>query len=160
MPDDLKPGERLADQSQMGIFTAGDKPYLGDPKVVLGILRDLVDVVSADPEEGAIEGAIEDAVEVLCGRTDEYAPMGKWNTEDGLGNWIRGHMKGVPDGDTAEAVRFALAHLALHWMDGFKAMDNGSETPKDLAPKLERIMHNWVGLMVGIPVANVKGEAP
>src|SRR5271167_2425479 len=105
MAEDLKPENKPTDQhSQMGVYDAGGRPYLGDPKVVRGVLGDLIEVVHGNPEEGDIEGAIDDAVEILTGQDDDYAPMGKWNTGDGLGNWIRGHMNGVPDGDTAEAV--------------------------------------------------------
>jgi hypothetical protein len=172
MAEDLTAEDRPTDEhSQMGIYTAGDRPYLGDPKVVAKILRDMVDAMFEeigasfnpdDPEDSedfyspdnraaAVEGAIEDAVGVLTGEDDDYAPMGKWNTGDGLGNWIRGHMNGVPDGDTAEAVRYALAHLALHFMDGAKAISCGRETAEAVGPKLQRMMQNWTALMLGIP---------
>jgi hypothetical protein len=64
---------------------------------------------------------------------------------------IRGHMNGVPDGDTAEAVRYALAHLTLHFMDGAKAISSGRETAESVGPKLQRMMRNWTTLMLGIP---------
>jgi hypothetical protein len=150
----------------MGVFTAGNKPYLGDPRVVYGVLRDMIDAVLEEPEyhaddlvefdapedhAAAIESTIEDAVGILTGEDADYAPMGKWNTGEGLGNWIRGHMNGVPDGDTAEAVRYALAHLVLHFMDGAKVISSGRETAEAVGPKLQRMMQNWTALMLGIP---------
>ena len=176
MAEDLKPGERLADQSQMGVFTAGNRPYLGDPTVVYGVLRDLIDVVLEEPEDhaddleetdepydraAAIESAIDDATETLCGQDDDYAPMGKWNTGDGLGNWIRGHMNKVPaDGGTDGAVRFALAHLVLHFMDAAKAVELGAETPEASAERLKGIMANWTTLMLGMPAVGAVQKAP
>jgi hypothetical protein len=146
------PAESLLTQSLMGIYTAGKLPYLGDPKVVLSILVDMVDVVRESPEFEAIHGAIEDATAALTGGAPEdYAPMGKWNTGDGIGNWIRGHLKGVPDGDSADAVRYALAHLVLHYMDTLKSIAVERETPDEAGARFQQIIFSWVCLFVGLP---------
>lgn len=155
MAEDLKPGKSLLDQSQMGMFTAGNRPYLGDPKVVGKVLRDMVEVFMEETGEDraeAVTGAIRTAAEILTGQDDGYAPMGKWNTGDGIGSWIRGHMNKVPaEGGSYAAVEFALAHLVLHFMDAYKGMELGTETAEQAGTRLARMMRNWTTLMLGIP---------
>lgn len=167
MAEDLKPGESLLDQSQMGIFAAGDRPYLGDPKVVAKILRDMVEALWEEPDDpddpeadpaapydrsASVVFAIQTATEILTGQDDDYAPMGKWNTGDGIGNWIRGNMNKVPkDGGSYAAVEYALSHLVLHCMDALKAQELAIETPEASAERLGRSMENWTRLMLGIP---------
>jgi hypothetical protein len=146
--------ESLLTQTQIGALTAGGRPYLGDPAVVGKILRDMVDVFLEEtgPDRAlAVRGAIDDAADILVGLDETYAPMGKWNTGDGLGNWIRGHVRRVPPGDTRVAVEYALSVLVAHFIDAFEAGKLGVETPVEAGPRLARLMRNWTTLMLGVP---------
>lgn len=126
----------------------GSKPYLGDPKVVWGILAALIHTNDTDPHETT--AAIEKATKVFCGEDPAYAPMGPWNGE-GIGNWIRGHMNGVPaEGGAQAAVEYALAHLVLHNMDGIKGISEGAN-PEQVGKRMRQLMVNWTHLMLGIP---------
>jgi hypothetical protein len=146
--------DSLLTQTQIGALTAGGRPYLGDPAVVGKILRDMVNVFleeTGNDRALSVRGAIDDAADILVGLDETYAPMGKWNTGDGLGNWIRGHVRRVPPGDTRVAVEYALSVLVAHFIDAFEAGKLGVETPAEAGPRLARLMRNWTTLLLGVP---------
>jgi hypothetical protein len=91
---------------------ANSKPYLGDRAVVWGILAQMLERAGEDPQSS--EAEIAKAVKIITGQDDAYQPVGPWNSE-GIGNWIRDNMNGVPtEGGAAAAVEYALAH-APEW---------------------------------------------
>jgi hypothetical protein len=77
----------------IGALKHAGKPSLGDPKVVWGVLGEMLKVASDDPRNSV--AAVRKATAILIGRDPDYATMGPWNQE-GIGDWIRGHMNGVP----------------------------------------------------------------
>jgi hypothetical protein len=121
------------------------KPYLGDPLVVWRILTEMLD---ADPEQSV--GAIAKASGILTGANDSYAPVAHWTSQE-IGDWIRGHMNGVPDGDAYVAVEYALAHLVLHQWDLIKATQEHGLDEKTAGLRLRFLVTNWTHLMLGIP---------
>jgi hypothetical protein len=124
------------------------KPYLGDHAVVWKVLADMIEVNDSDPQNTV--AAIQKATAILCGKDPSYAPMGPWNGE-GIGNWIRGHMNGVPDeGGCEGAVEYALAHLVLHNMDAIRGIGEGAD-PEQVGKRFRQLMVNWTYLMLGIP---------
>jgi hypothetical protein len=124
------------------------KPCLGDHNVVWGVLVSMIDAVTEDPTTAPAE--IEKATTILTGDDPAYAPMGSWNSE-GIGNWIRGHMNGVPDGDAKTAVEFALAHLVLHQFDLARGVAEEAIDPAGAGHRMRTLMGNWTNLMLGVP---------
>ena len=60
-------------------------------------------------------------------------------------------MNGVPDGDAVAAVNYALAHLALHWIEAIRAVNEGVETAEQSAERMGRFLNSWTNLMLGTP---------
>lgn len=70
------------------------KPYLRDPEVVHGVLKEMLNTAIEDPQ-GA-EATAKKVTAIVTGKDPAYAPRGSWNTEDGIGNWIKGEHERRP----------------------------------------------------------------
>jgi hypothetical protein len=62
-----------------------------------------------------------------------------------------------PEGGTAGAVEYALAHLALHYIEGVKHVGEGGDA-QGVARRIDSLRTNWVNLIQGIPY--VAGQEP
>jgi hypothetical protein len=61
------------------------------------------------------------------------------------------------EGGTAGAVEYALAHLALHYIEGVKHVGEGGDA-QGVARRIDSLRTNWVNLIQGIPY--VAGQEP
>lgn len=127
---------------------SGDKPYLGDRKVVMALVCEMIDAVTEDPQDN--EAAIRRTAAIFSGKDDSYAPIGPWNGE-GLARWIREHVEGLPAGNDDEVVAQALAIPVLVFIHTSKAVERGEMTAADERRRMRSILHDWTNLLLGIP---------
>ncbi len=124
---------------------ASGLPSLGDPHVVYGVLQRMAKASLAAPEKAG--SAVRAAARIFAGQDPGYAPMGEWNTGDGLALWCRSHINGLKAYPEPEAVvTDALAHLVLQLFA--TARSSAADDAKRV--RTEALMQNWACLMVGI----------
>ncbi len=124
---------------------ASGTPSLGDPQVVYGLVQRMAKASLDAPEKAG--KAVRAAARIFVGRDPGYAPMGEWNTGDGLARWCRSHINGLKAYPEPEAVIIdALAHLVLQlWAT---ARSSAADDAKRV--RTEALLQNWACLMVGI----------
>jgi hypothetical protein len=146
------------------------KPYLGDPEVVDGLVRELVSGVmqrAGAVADGAMEqgaavagdtAAITQMANILAGKVEAYETVGDWNPH-GLGNAIREVLadaiteQAATDDD--EAVLQAVSILVLEVYGVLQQLAaDGNE--QNATGSLEGVAGDFTNLFVGLPV--VDGE--
>lgn len=145
---------------------SSDTPYLGDPKVIDGLVRSLISgsaqrngqvidgELSRDDAIAAEKAAVTRLANILAGNDADYETVGDWNPH-GLAAAIRKHMSASLNSSAANddysAVLQACANLLLEVSEVLnKLARDGDEHDAKLS--LEGIAGDYTHLFAGLPV--------
>lgn len=154
--------ERAADRGQpfgFGAFNepiATGKPYLGDPEVVEGIVRGLLqkahDVAGTEGSFQQVVGEVEKTVAIFYGKDDAYQPM-PFNSPDQLGRFVNEQIGTQEDED--KTVEMLLWNLIQQMMEARNDFAEDKITPEDVQFRIDAAVEDAVRILLGLPLENV-----
>lgn len=112
-----------------------EKPYLGDPAVVDGLVRGFVSDMMNRHADGGDRSALIDADKNACNvlaeniagmHPDDYVPMPQWQSRQGLGFALAARLGLDPDQAFIDICRGACGMLALEIYEAEKAALSGA----------------------------------
>lgn len=136
-----------------------DKPYLGSPAVVAGVVReylnDLTTLRSEQVKNGTnpmqdIEGLAQQLQHVFYGEDDSYLPYA-WNRETSLGQALV--RDGDIGGDTSDAVHRLGLRLAKEYLRDLIGYENDTLGDEQFQEAVDELVHRYTLILSGAGTA-------